>query len=272
MTTQPTSYEPIPPANADFIAAASERIKLRMRRTSEDIIEIGKDLIEVKKLINHGQFGFWLENEFEMTDRTARNFIRVAERFGGKSEVISDFKPTILCELASPSTPDEVVEKAQSVAAKGEKVTVADVKKWKNRASDAEKIAKAAEKARGNAEAKLEEETENQAEEISKLQDENRQLQESLREALRPSSAVPVIEPTENQEDVEIFVPQSPDSPGKQLHMLLSQLQTDLRQPPLEITNHVLETMRNELLDTVTVIEEALAKLSYQPSHFGENR
>ncbi len=132
MANQPASYEPIPPEDAAFIAAASERIRLRLKRSSEDIIEIGKDLAEVKKRLNHGQFGFWLENEFEMTDRTARNFIRVAKRFGDKSEIISDFKPTILCELAAPSTPDAVVEKAVEAAKSGGGVTVADVKQWKD--------------------------------------------------------------------------------------------------------------------------------------------
>ena len=267
---QPTSYEPIPPADVAFIAAASERIRLRMKRTSEDIIEIGKDMIEVKKRINHGQFGFWLENEFEMTDRTARRFIRVAERFGDKSDIMSDFNPTILYELAVPSTSDEMIEKAQDVAARGEKVTVADVKRWKSKATAAEKTAKSEEKAHIEAEAKLKTKMAAQTEELSRLQEENQRMQDSLHEALR-STPVPT-SPTAPSGNVEIYVPQQPPvSQGKQLQTLLTQLQDDLRQPSMEIPHQALEAMRNALLSTVTVIDEAMAKLTYQPSHYGEN-
>ena len=272
MANQPASYEPIPPEDMAFITAASERIRLRMKRTSEDIIEIGKDMIEVKERLNHGQFGFWLENEFDMTERHARRFMNVADRFGGKTDILSDFKPAILCELAAPSTPDEVVEKAQAIAASGEKVTVADVKKWKSKATAAEKTAKAAEKSRIEAEAQLQTKTAAQTEELSRLQEENQRLQESLDEALRLTPAPTPPEPTPPLGNVEILVPQQPSvSQGKQLQILLTQLQDDLRQPSVDFPHQVLDAMRNELLSTVTVIDEAMTKLTYQSSHYGEN-
>lgn len=109
--------------------AAAERVKVRLRRTAEDIVEIGKELLSIKGKLNHGQFLPWIEAEFQMSDRTARNFIQVASRF--KSEIISDFNPTVLYQLAAPSTPDEVVEKATEKAESGEKVSVEDVKRWK---------------------------------------------------------------------------------------------------------------------------------------------
>ena len=269
---QPTSYEPLPPKDVTFIASASERIRLRMKRTSEDIIEIGKDLMEVKKRLNHGQFGFWLENEFEMSESTALNFMRVAEKFGTKSATVTDFTPKVIYLLAAPSTPDEVVEKAQAVAASGEKVTVADVKRWKNKATAAEKTAKEEEKARIGVEAKLKAEIASQTEGLSKLQEENQRLRDSLHEALPSTPAPTSPEPTAPSGNVEIYVPQQPPvSQGKQLQTLLTQLQDDLRQPSMEIPHQVLEVMRNALLSTVTVIDEAMAKLTYQPSHYGEN-
>lgn len=89
METTMTRYD-------DVVHAATERIRLRMRRTAEDIIEIGRDLITIKKALPHGQFGEWLRSEFEMTEMTAQRFMQVTERFGGKSNIMLDFKPTVL--------------------------------------------------------------------------------------------------------------------------------------------------------------------------------
>ncbi|UGB28689.1 DUF3102 domain-containing protein (plasmid) [Methylorubrum sp. B1-46] len=60
----------------------------------------------MKELLGHGNFLPWIKDEFGMSDRTALNFMRVAERF--KSEIVSDLPPTVLYALAAPSTPDEV--------------------------------------------------------------------------------------------------------------------------------------------------------------------
>lgn len=100
-----------------------------MRRTAQDIIEIGQKLIDVKERLGHGKFGLWLRLEFEWTDRTARQFMRVAEAF--KSENFSDlnFAPSALYLLAAPSTPDEVRREALERAFMGESITHAKVKR-----------------------------------------------------------------------------------------------------------------------------------------------
>jgi hypothetical protein len=59
-------------------------IKGLMRRTAEDVITIGQALIRQKAALPHGSFLPWIEAEFEMTDRTARRFMSVAD--GSKSE------------------------------------------------------------------------------------------------------------------------------------------------------------------------------------------
>ena len=58
-----------------------------------------------------------------MTDRTGRNFMRVAERFSGKSETVSDLTAKVLYALAAPSTPDEVITEAVERADSGEILT-----------------------------------------------------------------------------------------------------------------------------------------------------
>jgi N6-adenosine-specific RNA methylase IME4 len=93
-----------------FVQDKAQSIHARLKRTAEDIIAIGLDLIEVKARLAHGQFLPWLQSEFGMTDRHARNFMYVAQRFGNKMEIISDLSVTVLYELAAPSTPEPVVE------------------------------------------------------------------------------------------------------------------------------------------------------------------
>ena len=112
--------------------AEEEHAKLTAKRTVEDIIEIGRELTAVKEKLPHGQFLPWIAAEFEMSRQTADNFTSVYERFGnGKLPNFSNFKPSILYALSTPSTPEAVIEKAVAKAESGENVTVADVKDWK---------------------------------------------------------------------------------------------------------------------------------------------
>ena len=67
----------------------------------------------------HGKFLPWIADEFEMSEDTATNFMRVYSRFG-EIPKFSEFKPSVLYTLAAPSTPDSVVEKAIEKAEAGE--------------------------------------------------------------------------------------------------------------------------------------------------------
>jgi phage N-6-adenine-methyltransferase len=97
-------------------------IKTLMRRTAQDIIEIGQKLIEVKARLGHGLFGTWLRSEFEWSERTAQNFMNVAEVF--KSATVADLiPPKALYLLAASSTPEAVREEALQRAELGERIT-----------------------------------------------------------------------------------------------------------------------------------------------------
>ncbi len=101
----------------------TNEIKTLMRKTAQDIIEIGQKLIEVKGRLPHGSFGDWLESEFEWKERAAQNFMRVAERFKTANFADMNIAPSALYLLAAPSTPEpvrqEVIQRAQS----GERIT-----------------------------------------------------------------------------------------------------------------------------------------------------
>lgn len=132
-------YGAIDAEHSVSVRDAAARIKLRMARTASDIIEIGSDLIAVKDRLGHGHFLKWIDAEFGMHENTARNFMNVSKRFGGKSTTIVDFNPTALYELAAPSTPDDVVKEATDRASKGEKISSAAIKAMKRQWDDERK-------------------------------------------------------------------------------------------------------------------------------------
>lgn len=122
------------PSAALGLRAAADRIRTRLRRSVEDIIEIGRDLTAAKKTLGHGNFLPWIEGELGMREDTARNFMRVHKRFG-KSGSLPDLKITheALYLLAAPSTAPEVVEAAVAKADAGGKVGKAEVEEIKSR-------------------------------------------------------------------------------------------------------------------------------------------
>lgn len=132
MTQTGFDYAALPVDAALNARAAAERIKLRLKRTVEDIIEIGRELTAVKAELPHGNFLPWIAAEFEMTKDTAQNFMSVFDRFGKNGNFpFLNLKPSILYALSAPSTPESVIDKAVAKAESGKKVTVANVKDWK---------------------------------------------------------------------------------------------------------------------------------------------
>jgi hypothetical protein len=135
-------------ANADaphdvevIVQEATTRIKARMTRAAADIIEIGQDLITVKKALSHGCFLSWISTEFSMSDQTARRFMHVAEAFGDKINTVLDLSPTVLYELAAPSTPATIRAEAIERAAQGEPVSLTYVRERKQEAKECRLVA-----------------------------------------------------------------------------------------------------------------------------------
>ncbi len=126
-----TTTKPLSTKEMEEIA---DRIRARIRRTVEDIIETGRDLATVKDSMGFGEFTKWLDREFSMTDRTARNYMRAAAWAEGKTEIISDLSPTTLYLLAAPSTPKEIQAEVVSDLRSGMPV---EVQRLKHRIADA---------------------------------------------------------------------------------------------------------------------------------------
>jgi hypothetical protein len=120
-------YSPLEQQVAKQVRDTADRIRSKVKKTLEDIIEVGNDLVAVKEALPHGQFGPWLKAEFGWGGRMAQNFMSVAERFGPKTEIIADLtiQPTAAYLLAAPTVPDEAREKAVERAEAGEQITTA---------------------------------------------------------------------------------------------------------------------------------------------------
>jgi hypothetical protein len=96
----------------------------------------------VKQQLPHGQFGAWLQAEFGMTERTARNYMNAAVEFGAKSEIISDLPATTLYALSAPSTPAPVKEVVIARLESGERLNGQEVQDLIRDARDTERQAR----------------------------------------------------------------------------------------------------------------------------------
>lgn len=63
------------------LAEKTAKINFLAGQTAQNIIEIGKTMLEVKNNIPYGYFQNWLENHVHYSRRTAYNFMKVAEEF-----------------------------------------------------------------------------------------------------------------------------------------------------------------------------------------------
>jgi hypothetical protein len=124
-------YSPLEARVADKVRASAETIRRTVQKTIEDIIVVGQELLAVKEDVGHGRFGTWLRAEFGWTERTAQNFMSVAERFGSNTKLLSDLtiQPTAAYLLAAPSAPDEARQQAIKRAEAGEEITSSVAKK-----------------------------------------------------------------------------------------------------------------------------------------------
>lgn len=92
------------------------------------IIEIGKRLHEAKLCLPHGEWGNWLKNEVEFSERTAQNFMRIAREYQNP-QMIADMGNSATKALLLLSIPAEERESfvAEEHIIDGEAKTVADM-------------------------------------------------------------------------------------------------------------------------------------------------
>jgi hypothetical protein len=118
-------YAALAPQKARSVRVSTERIRQLVRRSLNDVVEIGAELISVKQTLPHGHFLPWLHTEFGWRERSARNFMNVAIRF--KSARVADLEMDVTAAylLAAPSTPERARTLALERSENGEHITYA---------------------------------------------------------------------------------------------------------------------------------------------------
>src|SRR5436190_4844179 len=108
-------YEQVEEQHRERVQIAALEIRSRLKRTVEDMIEIGRQLNAVQELLldekgKSPQFYDWAQYEFGMSRGSVFEFVQIAIRFGEFHSKFEQILPSVVRRLALPSVPDEAVE------------------------------------------------------------------------------------------------------------------------------------------------------------------
>src|SRR5438105_211735 len=104
---------------------ASAFIVERVKQNLQNVVLIGMQLHEMRRVLPHGHFGRWTKEEFGWSPTTEANYRAVADWLADKFTIIVDLPiaPTAAYRLAATSTPEEAREEALQRARAGEEIT-----------------------------------------------------------------------------------------------------------------------------------------------------
>ena len=133
----PVVAEPAPVVEVVItLADRANRIRQLQADVQRGIIQIGEELIAAKQEVGHGNWSQWLDKEFAWSDRTARRFMAVAERFGKMDNVVRFQPSTLQAMLALPEGDEQEFIAAHSdqgtpVEKQSAREVQRNVKEWK---------------------------------------------------------------------------------------------------------------------------------------------
>ncbi|QPC90296.1 hypothetical protein [Mesorhizobium sp. INR15] len=127
MTPVSFSYGALEPDLAKHMRRARMRILTRLKRTTSDMLETGRDLATIRAAVSGSVFGLWVVSECGITSRTAQLFMRASEVFGERCEIISQIPPTSVMKLAAPNVPDNVREMLVNRLTSGDRLRNRDI-------------------------------------------------------------------------------------------------------------------------------------------------
>jgi hypothetical protein len=117
----PFDYSTLDAETASNLRAQANRIRKHIGKATQDLIDIGRDLLAAKKhLLDHGEFIKWVESEIGIVRRTAQAYMAIAKLAEEKGATIALLPPTTAHRLAAKSTPSEVVSEVVAKAQSGD--------------------------------------------------------------------------------------------------------------------------------------------------------
>ncbi|MEM6452393.1 MAG: DUF3102 domain-containing protein [Cyanobacteria bacterium P01_D01_bin.105] len=122
-------YDSLDAGQRSIIQQRTGEIRERLRRSAQDVWEIGQKLSDVRSRLKYGQFLTWIKAEFGWSQRTAYNFINVYETFGDRFANLAkvNIATSLLYQLASPSVPEELREQILRAAEQGDTMTAKEL-------------------------------------------------------------------------------------------------------------------------------------------------
>lgn len=117
----PFDYSALDADIACNLRQQADRIRKRIGKATQDLIDIGRDLLAAKKhLLDHGEFIKWVESEVGIARRTAQAYMAIAKLADDKGAAIALLPPTTVHRLAAKSAPPEVVSEVVAKAESGD--------------------------------------------------------------------------------------------------------------------------------------------------------
>lgn len=110
------------------IEAITEEILSYKRTAGESILEIGRRLKEAKALLSHGEWLPWLSEKVEFSERSAQNFMRLADAYQNPQTLADLGASKALVLLALPASERENFAQEKHVV-NGEEKSVSEMSK-----------------------------------------------------------------------------------------------------------------------------------------------
>jgi hypothetical protein len=122
-------YKGVSNGNREKLLKIVERIKKGHDLELKAKAEIGKELLQAKVIFGHGNFGGWLQSEFQWSVKTANNYMSLAKNFIGKIATVTNMKLSTAYALVAESTPMEIRDELLTRVEAGENISREDVRK-----------------------------------------------------------------------------------------------------------------------------------------------
>jgi hypothetical protein len=106
-TVRETTFLPDDPNRIGLII---EEIYRRASNIKREMLEIGRLLTEAKEIVGHGNFKKWIEEIFDFSYQTANNLMNVYRYCGGRPEIITTVKASVLYQISAPKFPKDLRE------------------------------------------------------------------------------------------------------------------------------------------------------------------
>lgn len=113
--------------NLEAVRRAEVTIRQHARNQIIDGMAIGRELIRVKGILGHGQFGIWIAASLKYSHRTVTRYMRLAEVYGGELDMMANLHlpQAIVCRVAESRISDADKSRVLAPADDGSKPTEA---------------------------------------------------------------------------------------------------------------------------------------------------